>query len=170
MAGAPGAFLIRPIHNLDRRKRLVTRVMQCSECFKRAEHPKRFVKLSPRWLGVEVATHGNRGQIRPLTWTACEHRTHIVDRNYAAQFFSPCLEPVAHLSIEISQRKPANATLRSAADRCCLPLNGTEPLGSICLFDGSCYRPHLESTSCSRACSITFRPKSSFGSSSVAGA
>src|SRR6185503_18378752 len=116
----PGTFFICPVYDLDWCKCFIARVMQCPQRFKCAEDPKRSVELSSRWLRVEVTTHCNRGQIRPLTRSARKHRAHIIDRNYAAQFFSPCLEPVAHLPIEISQCESANTTFRSTTNRCCL--------------------------------------------------
>src|SRR5262249_11800761 len=45
-----------------------------------------------------------------------EHRAHVVDGDAAAQLLGACLEPVAHLAVEIGERKAANAAFGGAAD------------------------------------------------------
>ncbi len=55
-------------------------------------------------------------KILVLARPAREHGADFVDRDGAAERLALRLEPVAHLPVEVGERQPAKAALRSGAD------------------------------------------------------
>ena len=76
-----------------------------------------------------MAAHGDRRHVGALARPPREHRAHVVDGDGAAEFLRPRLEPVAHLTVEIGQRQPADAALGRAADFGGLHQVVPQPLG-----------------------------------------
>jgi hypothetical protein len=130
------ALLIRPVHDLDGGEGLVSRRDEGAERFEGRQHAERAVELASGGLGVEVAAHGDRRHVRALSRAVRKHRAHAVHRDGAAQGFRALLEPVAHLTVELAQREPADAAVRGGANRRRLHELAPEP-GAVDLQVGS---------------------------------
>ena len=106
------ALFVGPVHHLDRRIGFVARFNQGAQRLQRRERAEHAVELSAGRLGVEMAAERDRRHVRRAV-AAREHRAHVVDGDVAAELFRPRLEPVAHLTIQIGEREPADAALRA---------------------------------------------------------
>jgi len=123
----PRAFLVGPVHHLDRREGLVTGLDQGAQRLERAEHAEHAVEFAAGGLGIEMATECDRRHVG-LPRPSREHCAHVVDGHGAAELFGARLEPIAHFSVEIAQREPADAALGRAADRGSLHQLAPQPL------------------------------------------
>ena len=123
----PRALLVGPVHHLDRRERLVAGLDEGAQRLERGEHAQHAVEFPPRRLGVEMAAERDRRHVG-LPRPPREHRAHVIDGDGAAELLRARLEPVAHLTVEIAQREPADAAFRRAADRGGLHQLAPQPL------------------------------------------
>src|ERR1700683_2837164 len=86
-----------------------------------------------------MRAHANRRQVVALAGASREHVAAIIDDDGTADRFAGKLEPVAHLTILVRKREPADAALCGAAEPGRLHQAVPEPLwidgevGEICL-------------------------------------
>src|SRR5215471_12415489 len=113
-----GALFVGPVDDLDRGEGLVARINQRPQRLERTEDAEHAVELSSSRLSVEMAADRNRWNIASLAAPACEHRSHRIDGDGAAQRLRSGLEPVAHLAVTFGQGQATNSTFRRSPNRC----------------------------------------------------
>jgi len=110
------AFLVRPVHHLDRREGFIAGAHQGAHRFECRQYAQRAIELAAGRLRVEMTAERDRRNVRPRTLAPREHVAHVVDRDGAAERFRLRAKPVAHLPVEIGQRQPADAAFGCRAD------------------------------------------------------
>src|ERR1700677_519884 len=110
------SFLVGPVHDLEGRVGVIAARLQRTHDLQRAEHAQDAVELAAGRLRIEMRAHADRRQVVALAGAPREHVAAIIDRDGAADRFASALEPVAHLTILVRKREPADAAFLRRAE------------------------------------------------------
>jgi hypothetical protein len=110
------AFLIRPVHDLDRPTRDMAKVVKRANHLQCAENTDYSIETSAIHLRIEVAAENDRRKAVVLPCTAAEYAASPIDRDGQAGITAPTHKKVPHFLVSICQSQAGETTLSAFAD------------------------------------------------------
>ena len=110
------ALFIGPVDQHQRRLGAIAGTVQRAQHLKARQHPKDAVEPAAGRLGVQMAAHGDGGQVGFRAGTGRKHVADLVHDHGHAKGGALPGQPVPHAAVVVRQRQPGDAAIGRAAD------------------------------------------------------
>ena len=110
------AFLIGPIHQLNRRFGDDVQVMDAAHHFKPGDHTQRTIEFAAGGLAVQMAAEQHRQARGVAAFAAGEHIADGINAHRQAKGFAPATKTIPPGLVHIGQRQALDAALGRGAD------------------------------------------------------